>query len=203
MFTAVPATIRSLPNAASAATRWVLAFKWETCPRQTKAAWKKAKKEALTNLLKLGKAPHVHLCPGHNLWGSKLPGPAMAQPLFRVQLLLKDSGRGELHQTRGPGLLCGVLQELCGKEVWRLPKPHHRWIKIQVTNRQKETNWKPTFLTFLSLVTGFGKGVNVVNYEGSSWHEYCFNCKRCSLNLSNKRFVTKGRDILCPDCGSK
>ncbi|CAF92807.1 unnamed protein product [Tetraodon nigroviridis] len=51
-------------------------------------------------------------------------------------------------------------------------------------------------------ITGFGKGVNVVNYEGSSYHEYCFNCKRCSLNLSNKRFVTKGRDILCADCGS-
>ncbi|XP_069574618.1 four and a half LIM domains protein 1-like [Brachyistius frenatus] len=52
-------------------------------------------------------------------------------------------------------------------------------------------------------ITGFGKGVNVVNYEGSSWHEYCFNCKRCSLSLSNKRFVAKGRDILCADCGNK
>ncbi|XP_029029695.1 four and a half LIM domains protein 1-like [Betta splendens] len=52
-------------------------------------------------------------------------------------------------------------------------------------------------------ITGFGKGVNVVNYEGSSWHEYCFNCKRCSLSLSNKPFVAKGRDILCTDCGNK
>ncbi|TKS82900.1 Four and a half LIM domains protein 1 [Collichthys lucidus] len=50
---------------------------------------------------------------------------------------------------------------------------------------------------------GFGKGVNVVNYEGSSWHEYCFNCKKCSLSLANKSFVTKGRDILCADCGNK
>lgn len=57
-------------------------------------------------------------------------------------------------------------------------------------------------LTLLSS-PGFGKGVNVVNYEGSSWHEYCFNCKRCSVSLSDKRFVTKGRDILCSDCGSK
>ncbi|XP_034033963.1 four and a half LIM domains protein 1-like isoform X2 [Thalassophryne amazonica] len=52
-------------------------------------------------------------------------------------------------------------------------------------------------------ITGFGKGVNVVNYEGGSWHEYCFNCKRCSLSLSNKRFVANGRDILCPDCANK
>lgn len=54
-----------------------------------------------------------------------------------------------------------------------------------------------------SLLSGFGKGVNVVNYEGSSWHEYCFNCKKCSLSLSNKRFVAKGKDILCTDCGNK
>uniref|UniRef100_A0A8C6L2N6 Four and a half LIM domains 1 n=1 Tax=Nothobranchius furzeri TaxID=105023 RepID=A0A8C6L2N6_NOTFU len=52
-------------------------------------------------------------------------------------------------------------------------------------------------------ITGFGKGVNVVNFEGSSWHEYCFNCKRCSLSLANKRFVAKGRDVLCSDCGNK
>ncbi|KPP59463.1 four and a half LIM domains protein 1-like, partial [Scleropages formosus] len=26
-------------------------------------------------------------------------------------------------------------------------------------------------------ITGFGKGTNVVNYEGQSWHDYCFNCK--------------------------
>lgn len=62
----------------------------------------------------------------------------MAQPLLRVQLLLKDSGRGELHQTRGPGLLRGVLQELCGEEVRRLPKPHHRWMQIQAAYGQKK-----------------------------------------------------------------
>lgn len=52
------------------------------------------------------------------------------------------------------------------------------------------------------LRSGFGKGVNVVTYDGGSWHEYCFNCKRCSLNLSNKPFIAKGRDILCSDCGN-
>lgn len=51
--------------------------------------------------------------------------------------------------------------------------------------------------------SGFGKGVNVVNHEGASWHEYCFNCRKCSLNLSNKRFVTRGKDIFCSDCADK
>lgn len=71
----------------------------------------------------------------------------MAQPLLRVQLLLKDSGRGELHQTRGPGLLRGVLQELCGEEVRRLPKPHHRWMQDSgcLRTKQKEIKQKPTF----------------------------------------------------------
>ncbi|KAK0148205.1 Four and a half LIM domains protein 1 [Merluccius polli] len=52
-------------------------------------------------------------------------------------------------------------------------------------------------------ITGFGKGVNVVKYEGCSWHEYCFTCKRCSLGLANKRFVAKGKDVLCADCADK
>ncbi|XP_023700153.2 four and a half LIM domains protein 1b [Paramormyrops kingsleyae] len=52
-------------------------------------------------------------------------------------------------------------------------------------------------------ITGFGKGTNVVNYEGSSWHDYCFNCKKCSLSLANKRFVAKGDALYCPDCAQK
>lgn len=68
--------------------------------------------------------------------------------------------------------------------------------------RSRPTGRWSLFLTLL-FSPGFGKGVNVVNFEGSSWHEYCFNCKRCSLNLSDKRFVAKGRDILCSDCGNK
>lgn len=67
------------------------------------------------------------------------------------------------------------------------------------TKERKEAGTFP--IAFLR--AGFGKGVNVVNYEGGSYHEYCFNCKRCSLNLSNKRFLTEGRDILCPDCAGK
>lgn len=50
----------------------------------------------------------------------------MAQPLLRVQLLFEASGRVQFHQPPGPGLLCGLLQELCGQEVQRLPEPHHR-----------------------------------------------------------------------------
>ncbi|XP_064206702.1 four and a half LIM domains protein 1-like isoform X1 [Anguilla rostrata] len=54
-----------------------------------------------------------------------------------------------------------------------------------------------------SPITGFGKGINVVNYEDKSWHEYCFNCKKCSLGLANKPFVVKGEAIYCPDCAKK
>ncbi len=68
------------------------------------------------------------------------------------------------------------------------------------------------FLTGLSLTwtvytlshpTGFGKATNVVNYEGGSWHDYCFNCKKCSLNLAEKRFVALKGDIYCSDCSKK
>ncbi|XP_010901304.1 four and a half LIM domains protein 1b [Esox lucius] len=52
-------------------------------------------------------------------------------------------------------------------------------------------------------ITGFGKATSVVNYEGSSWHEYCFNCKKCSLSLADKRFVAKGGDFFCPECAKK
>uniref|UniRef100_A0A672QHE1 Four and a half LIM domains 1b n=1 Tax=Sinocyclocheilus grahami TaxID=75366 RepID=A0A672QHE1_SINGR len=52
-------------------------------------------------------------------------------------------------------------------------------------------------------ITGFGKATNVVNYEGGSWHDYCFNCKKCSLNLAEKRFVAHNGDIYCSDCSKK
>lgn len=55
----------------------------------------------------------------------------------------------------------------------------------------------------MCLCAGFGHGTNVVNYEGLSWHEYCFNCKKCSLSLANKRFVINGEHIYCPDCAKK
>ncbi|XP_030648471.1 four and a half LIM domains protein 1b [Chanos chanos] len=52
-------------------------------------------------------------------------------------------------------------------------------------------------------ITGFGSATNVVNYAGNSWHEYCFNCERCSKNLTDKRFVADKGDIYCPDCAKK
>ncbi|XP_064861120.1 four and a half LIM domains protein 1-like [Oncorhynchus nerka] len=52
-------------------------------------------------------------------------------------------------------------------------------------------------------ITGFGKATNVVNYEGSSWHEYCFNCKKCSLSVASKCIVANSRDIFCSECAKK
>ncbi|GAA6109739.1 four and a half LIM domains protein 1a isoform X1 [Tachysurus ichikawai] len=52
-------------------------------------------------------------------------------------------------------------------------------------------------------ITGFGRGTNVVNYENHTWHEYCFNCKKCSLSLAHKRFVMHEENIYCPDCAKK
>ena len=51
--------------------------------------------------------------------------------------------------------------------------------------------------------TGFGKGSSVVAYEGQSWHDYCFHCKKCSMNLANKRFVFHQEQVYCPDCAKK
>lgn len=52
-------------------------------------------------------------------------------------------------------------------------------------------------------ITGFGKGSNVVTYEENYWHDYCFNCKKCSGNLANKRFVFHEEQVYCPDCAKK
>ena len=49
-------------------------------------------------------------------------------------------------------------------------------------------------------ITGFGKGSSVVAYEGQSWHDYCFHCKNCTVNLANKRFVFYQGQVYCPDC---
>ncbi|MCI4387916.1 hypothetical protein PGIGA_G00079510 [Pangasianodon gigas] len=52
-------------------------------------------------------------------------------------------------------------------------------------------------------ITGFGKATNVVNYEGGTWHDYCFTCKKCSANLAEKRFISKDGNIYCTDCAKK
>ncbi|XP_077779071.1 four and a half LIM domains protein 1-like [Podarcis muralis] len=52
-------------------------------------------------------------------------------------------------------------------------------------------------------ITGFGKGTNVVSHEGHSWHDYCFNCKKCSIPLANKPFVFHSEQVYCPTCAKK
>ncbi|EGW09341.1 four and a half LIM domains protein 1 [Cricetulus griseus] len=52
-------------------------------------------------------------------------------------------------------------------------------------------------------ITGFGKGSNMVSFEENSWHDYCFNCKSCSENLANKRFVFHEEELYCIDCAKK
>lgn len=52
-------------------------------------------------------------------------------------------------------------------------------------------------------ITGFGKGSSVVAYKRQSWHDYCFHCKKCSVNLANKRFVFHEEQVYCPDCAKK
>ncbi|XP_059911833.1 four and a half LIM domains protein 1-like [Gadus macrocephalus] len=52
-------------------------------------------------------------------------------------------------------------------------------------------------------ITGLGKAVNVVKYDGCSWHDFCFTCKRCSIGLADKSFVPQGKDMLCADCANK
>uniref|UniRef100_A0A2I2ZKZ5 LIM zinc-binding domain-containing protein n=1 Tax=Gorilla gorilla gorilla TaxID=9595 RepID=A0A2I2ZKZ5_GORGO len=52
-------------------------------------------------------------------------------------------------------------------------------------------------------ITGFGKGSSVVAYEGQSWHDCCFHCKKCSVNLANKHFVFHEEQVYCPDCAKK
>lgn len=50
---------------------------------------------------------------------------------------------------------------------------------------------------------GFGKATNVVNYEGGTWHDYCFTCKKCSVNIAEKPFNSKDGNVYCTDCAKK
>lgn len=51
-----------------------------------------------------------------------------------------------------------------------------------------------------SLLTGLG-GTKYISFEERQWHNDCFNCKKCSLSLVGRGFLTERDDILCPDCG--
>jgi LIM domain-containing protein 2 len=54
-------------------------------------------------------------------------------------------------------------------------------------------------MTF-SVFTGLG-GTKYISFEERQWHNDCFNCKKCSLSLVGRGFLTERDDILCPDCG--
>lgn len=49
-------------------------------------------------------------------------------------------------------------------------------------------------------ITGLG-GTKYISFEDRHWHNEHFNCKKCSVTLVGKGFLTDGDDILCPDCG--
>lgn len=49
-------------------------------------------------------------------------------------------------------------------------------------------------------ISGLG-GTKYISFEERQWHNDCFNCKKCSLSLVGRGFLTERDDILCPDCG--
>ncbi|XP_028352869.1 four and a half LIM domains protein 2 isoform X3 [Physeter macrocephalus] len=51
-----------------------------------------------------------------------------------------------------------------------------------------------------SPISGLG-GTKYISFEERQWHNDCFNCKKCSLSLVGRGFLTERDDILCPDCG--
>lgn len=49
-------------------------------------------------------------------------------------------------------------------------------------------------------VLGLG-GSKYISFEERQWHNDCFNCKKCSVSLVGRGFLTERDDILCPECG--
>ncbi|CAM2096525.1 unnamed protein product [Caretta caretta] len=49
-------------------------------------------------------------------------------------------------------------------------------------------------------ISGLG-GTKYISFEERQWHNDCFNCKKCSLSLVGRGFLTERDDILCPECG--
>lgn len=44
-------------------------------------------------------------------------------------------------------------------------------------------------------------GSKYISFEERQWHNDCFNCKKCSVSLVGRGFLTERDDILCPECG--
>lgn len=55
-------------------------------------------------------------------------------------------------------------------------------------------------LTRVFLSSGLG-GSKYISFEERQWHNDCFNCKKCSVSLVGRGFLTERDDILCPECG--
>uniref|UniRef100_A0A671XSJ8 Four and a half LIM domains 2 n=1 Tax=Sparus aurata TaxID=8175 RepID=A0A671XSJ8_SPAAU len=49
-------------------------------------------------------------------------------------------------------------------------------------------------------ISGLG-GSKYISFEERQWHNDCFNCKKCSVSLVGRGFLTERDDILCPECG--
>ncbi|NXB76270.1 FHL2 protein, partial [Donacobius atricapilla] len=49
-------------------------------------------------------------------------------------------------------------------------------------------------------ISGLG-GTKYISFEERQWHNDCFNCKKCSLSLVGRGFLTERDDIFCPECG--
>lgn len=50
------------------------------------------------------------------------------------------------------------------------------------------------------IFSGLG-GSKYISFEERQWHNDCFNCKKCSVSLVGRGFLTERDDILCPECG--
>uniref|UniRef100_A0A8B9LNW8 Four and a half LIM domains 2a n=1 Tax=Astyanax mexicanus TaxID=7994 RepID=A0A8B9LNW8_ASTMX len=51
-----------------------------------------------------------------------------------------------------------------------------------------------------TIMPGLG-GSKYISFEERQWHNDCFNCKKCSVSLVGRGFLTERDDILCPECG--
>ncbi|XP_041701176.2 four and a half LIM domains protein 2-like [Coregonus clupeaformis] len=49
-------------------------------------------------------------------------------------------------------------------------------------------------------ISGLG-GSKYISFEERQWHNGCFNCKKCSISLVGRGFLTAQDEIMCPECG--
>ncbi|XP_076851489.1 four and a half LIM domains protein 2-like isoform X2 [Brachyhypopomus gauderio] len=54
----------------------------------------------------------------------------------------------------------------------------------------------------ISAMPGLGSS-QYISFEERQWHNDCFNCKKCSVSLVGRGFLTDRDDILCPECGKE